>query len=31
MGTAAIAKAGWFSAERVVPQYEALYHEVTRR
>ena len=31
MSAAAIAKAGRFSAERVVPAYEALYHEVTGR
>ncbi|HVX89538.1 MAG TPA: N-acetyl-alpha-D-glucosaminyl L-malate synthase BshA [Gemmatimonadales bacterium] len=30
MRQAAIAKARTFSAERVVPMYEALYHEVTR-
>ncbi|HTK55771.1 MAG TPA: hypothetical protein VL295_03025, partial [Gemmatimonadales bacterium] len=31
MREAAIAKARTFSAERVVPMYEALYHEVTKR
>ena len=31
MRSAAIAKARTFSAERVVPMYEGLYHEVTKR
>ncbi|HET7040638.1 MAG TPA: N-acetyl-alpha-D-glucosaminyl L-malate synthase BshA [Gemmatimonadales bacterium] len=31
MRTAAVAKAATFSAARVVPEYEALYHEVTGR
>jgi len=31
MREAAIAKARTFSAERVVPMYEALYHEVTKK
>jgi hypothetical protein len=30
MRTAAIARAGEFSADRIVPMYEALYAEVVR-